>query len=630
MRHHHRTWTAPVSAATCVLACAAWAQPLSFVDATAPAGLAGLSASRLCLVHLNGDDRPDLVVRVRSAGEPDRYRVYLNQPANPTANPPANQAPPQPAWRFVEVGSPNLPTPSANDVLVFADFDNDAITDALWVRHVPAQATSQPAEQPAPDPALRTSMLWGKGEGTFADPVALRAAPPRPTIAVAVGDVDGDALLDVFLGNNYTAAASGLEAFATDLLVQQPGKDLRDPDRFRRVPLPEDGQAFDPATDLGGRPTYGTLITNVIADGVTSAGPQLLALGYGRRANRLWVPEAPLRYTDRAPALALDGDADRSGTYPAWLKDRARTDPRFDRADELPFRSHGNTFDASITDFDRDGRLDVVLAEITHGWAGPSSDRSRILLQRTDAQGGITFAPAAASLDRVPADPSIVNWNQGDLFVEFADLDHDGRADVVLSSGDYPDNQRLRIFRQQDDGTLRDVTSWAGVHHEGSQQISLGDVDGDGDLDILSGQSFNRLGPAQVEGRTPALKLLLNQTVERRAERLRTGLALSGVAANSLTLRLVGSPGSGSSRDALLAIVRVTADLDNNPATPAITQTRILQGPGGHAGKQHEFLVHFGLGSAPQAAEVSISWPSGGAPTVRTALPAGRHSISQP
>ena len=52
-----------------------------------------------------------------------------------------------------------------------------------------------------------------------------------------------------------------------------------------------------------------------------------------------------------------------------------------------------------------------------------------------------------------------------------------------------------------------------------------------------------------------------------------------------------------------------TADLDGDPSTPMVTQMRQLIGIGGHGGKQHDLIVHFGLGLAVRADRVEISWP---------------------
>ncbi len=617
------------------------AQQLGFADATAPVGLAGLTSSRLCLADLNSDARPDVIVRVTESGKPDRYRVFLNTAKDAGT------------IEFKETTNTGLPTPQAGDCLVFADIDNDGHADAVFTRYL--DINNDKFTEPA-DPK-RTCWMKGNGNATFGAPQVIEPASRATTACIAIGDVDHDGLLDLYLGNWYTQYGENNEAFTNDLIYQvwnhwneyaDPADDTkpkaqRGPLRQRqpadaiawlRRPLTEDAAMFDEQTDLAGRPTYGAMITSL----------GILELNYGRRANRLWrtdesqndiVPHAPgtpareqvwpaLR--DVAPVVAIDGDADRSGKYPDWLKERAKTDKRFEREDEKPYRSNGNHFDASINDIDNDGDFDLFLAMITHAWAGPSSDRSRFLINNN---GSFTYNPRL-SVDRSPADTSIHNWNQGDLFCEIEDFDNDGRPDLLLSSGDYPDNQRLRIFRQQEDGTFLDNTQWAGLDNEGSGQISVGDLDQDGDLDIIVGQSFNRLDAAQIAGRTPTMKVYLNQTVERRADRLKNQLDLAGVPANSITLKLTGDPSKGSSRDALGAIVRVTADTDANPATPPITMSRQLIGIGGHAGKQVEFLVHVGLGAAKKADKIEVLWPDRAATTsVLADVPAGRHEVHQ-
>ena len=103
--------------------------------------------------------------------------------------------------------------------------------------------------------------------------------------------------------------------------------------------------------------------------------------------------------------------------------------------------------------------------------------------------------------------------------------------------------QHPTLYRQQDDGRFVDVTAWSGLENEGSQQISIADVDVDGDMDVMVGQSFNRLGKEQIAGRRPTMKVYLNQCVEKRRERERNGLPLDGVAANSIVLKLRGAVG---------------------------------------------------------------------------------------
>lgn len=581
---------------------AAWGQ-LSFVEATADLGLDGLAGPHCCFVDLDNDGRADAVVA--------RNRVFLNvteahrleagaaEPGGDGAEPWAR------GMRFVEVEASGLPVFRNGDIAVFADLDNDGNKDCVWTRYLDVNADNY--EAPAEGPP-KSAWLRGNGDGTFGQPVGswevIEAAQEATTAAVAVGDVDRDGWLDVYLGNWYVKYGEGLEGFPNALLANRLVADGDGKDWARDLFFPHDTESFDDRTDPGGRPSYGVVIARLLPDGSykTPLGlPQLLDLNYGRRWNRLWLrgmgrpnSRGLYEWLDAAPELGLDGDGVRHGRYPEWLKERAKTDPRFDREDEKPFRANGNTFDAAVGDIDNDGDFDLFFAEIAHGWAGESSDRSRFLVQERGEDGAVRFvSKPELSVDRVPADPTIQSWNQGDIYAELADFDLDGRLDLLLCSSDYPDNQRLRIYRQQADGTFSDITSWVGIDHMGAVQPSLADIDGDGDLDIMVGQSFNRLRRDQREGREPRVRVYVNEAADK-------GLG------KAVVLRLVGDEGRDVSRDALGAIVRMSAVIGGE----RVTQSRQIIGIGGHQGKQMDFVAHFGMGDAVEAERIEIEWPS--------------------
>lgn len=575
------------------------AKPLSLrmVEAGRDAGLGDLRASRVAVADLDGDGRPDLIV--------DRSQVWMNRAQSVGGADPVSSAGDSGErtlpFRFERIDS-GLDDPGDGGVRIFVDLDGDRLPDAVVART-----------------AGTTTWQRGTGDGRFAPGIAIASARTGTVGTIAAGDLDRDGRTDLLIARWYRAYGTSLEADPVDLLLNRAASDGTP--LFERAPLPEDGAAFDETSDAAGRPLYGAFIAELL-DPSLAAPPQLLQLAYGRRWNRLYVRHGEA-WIDRAPALGLDGDADRSGVYPEWLRERARSDPRFDRQTEKPFRANGNTFDAAVGDLDGDGRFDLVLAEITHAWAGPSSDRSRVLLQRNDR-----FETSASySLDRIPDEgsPEARRWNQGDLFVEMADLDLDGHLDVVLASGDYPDpppfDERLRIFMQ--DATrgsaersgaapnsdpagsdvapsavprLVDMTAPVGVDLPGCGQIALADFDGDGRIDLVAGQSFTRFTPAMIEaaGGAPRVRLFLNRAAGDAAPR------------RAIVLELEGDPALGVAPQPFGAIVEVRS---RDPDGSVRTQRRQLMAPGGHAGKQSQAAIFVGVGDEPLA-DVRVIWPA--------------------
>ena len=139
----------------------------------------------------------------------------------------------------------------------------------------------------------------------------------------------------------------------------------------------------------------------------------------------------------------------------------------------------------TMGDFDRDGWLDVHTAEwrLAPSVADASVTHGRLLRNRgAEAPGFFEDVTAAAGLD-MAALPSLVGSPREGIFsfgTAFADVDGDGWQDLAVS-GDFG---RSRLYWNNGDGTFTDGTVAAGLgSDENGMGSTLGDMDGDGDLD---------------------------------------------------------------------------------------------------------------------------------------------------
>ena len=173
------------------------------------------------------------------------------------------------------------------------------------------------------------------------------------------------------------------------------------------------------------------------------------------------------------------------------------------------------------------------------------------------------------------------------------DFDNDGWLDLIAVNGSvealperdgdpYPYGQRNTLYRNLGDGRFEDVTDRAGVVFdlvETSRGAAFGDVDNDGDVDVLIG---NNAGP---------VRLLVNTIGSRR---------------HWLGLRLVGAGDGGGAlhgRDMLGA--RVVVSRDGEP-----TRWRRARSDGSYA-SANDPRVLVGLGESAEEPDVEVRWPSG-------------------
>lgn len=188
-----------------------------------------------------------------------------------------------------------------------------------------------------------------------------------------------------------------------------------------------------------------------------------------------------LGHPARAEDCDLDGDgirdlliADLGVFYPSdnaqgrviWLRGRpGRAFEAITLADGL-----GRVSDVRPADFDGDGDLDLIVA--VFGWH--EQGEILLLVNETPREPG-----AAPAFRRKQVDP-----RHGTIHVPVADLDGDGRMDfVAVISQEY---ETVEAFLNDGRGGFRRETLFAaGMPSFGSSGIRLADLDKDGDLDVI-------------------------------------------------------------------------------------------------------------------------------------------------
>jgi hypothetical protein len=362
-----------------------------------------------------------------------------------------------------------------------------------------------------------------------------------PTETATWLDYDGDGLLDVYLGN-FICWDDGFAA--KDMLYRNLG----------------DG-TFENVSEGAGVMLwqgYGQAARSTSpADYDNDGDMDLLVNNYRLHRNLFWRNLGDGTFSDAAAQTTLAGTKQGS--------------------------AYGHSISSTWADFDHDGFLDVFVANLAHPRFLEFSDKSRLYMNSGGADPVFEDVTAETGFRYQETAGGAIAW----------DYDNDGDMDLLWNCI-YADRPSQFYRNEWPEGGWTEVTYPTGLRITNGWEVSIADLDDDGDLDYTA----NKYGTENDDN------LFLNKNPWNR---------------RSVQIRPLGRGLGGTNRDGFGARVRVMVEGVDR------MQEKV---PSSGISNQSSPWLHFGIGQA-DAADVTVEFPVSGESYSFLSLSAGRYTVDE-